>query len=213
MAAFISHQGLVAPMDRSNVDTDAMMPKQYLKCIFKTGYGGWAFDDWRYLDSGDVDVDVSTRRLNPEFELNFPAYQGASILLARENFGCGSSREHAVWGIRDLGFKVIIASSFADIFYNNCFNNNVLAVSLSPEQIDRLFLLAAQGLQLTVNLEQCMVLLPDGEQMAFHIEPKRREKMLKGLDNVATTLLQRQAIQLFESRHRSSHPYYFLSLR
>lgn len=213
MAAFMTHQGLVAPMDRSNVDTDAMMPKQYLKCIFKTGYGGWAFDDWRYLDAGDVDIDVSTRRLNPEFELNFPAYQGASILLARENFGCGSSREHAVWGIRDLGFKVIIATSFADIFYNNCFNNGVLAISLNPEQIDQLFQLATQGLQLTVDLEQCLLLLPDGAQMAFQIEPKRREKMLKGLDNVATTLLQRQAIQSFESRHRGCHPYYFLSLR
>jgi len=213
MAAFITHQGLVAPMDRSNVDTDAIMPKQYLKCIFKTGYGGWAFDDWRYLDAGDVDIDVSTRRLNPEFELNVPDFQGASILLARENFGCGSSREHAVWGIRDLGFKVIIASSFADIFYNNCFNNGLLAISLTPEQIELLFQLAAEGLQLTVDLDQCLLLLPDGRQIAFQIEPKRRERLLQGLDNVATTLLQRQAIQSFENHHRSSHPYYFLSLR
>ncbi|WP_337879430.1 3-isopropylmalate dehydratase small subunit [Rheinheimera sp.] len=213
MAAFITHQGLVAPMDRANVDTDAIMPKQYLKCIFKTGYGGWAFDDWRYLDAGDVDTDVSSRRLNPEFELNNPAYQGASILLARENFGCGSSREHAVWGIRDLGFKVIIASSFADIFYNNCFNNGVLPVRLHPEQIDYLFSLAGQGLWLTVDLAQQLILLPNGEQLAFQIEPKRREKMLQGLDNIATTLLQRRDILLFESRHQTSHPYYFLTLR
>ncbi len=212
MAAFISHKGLVAPMDRANVDTDAIMPKQYLKCIFKTGYGGWAFDDWRYLDAGDVDIDVSSRRLNPAFELNNPDYQGASILLARENFGCGSSREHAVWGIRDMGFKVIIATSFADIFYNNCFNNGVLAISLGAEQIEKLFKLAEQGLTLTVDLDKCVVVLPNGEQMAFAIEPKRREKMLEGLDNVATTLLQRQAIQAFEAKHKTAHPYYFMPM-
>ncbi|MDF3125315.1 3-isopropylmalate dehydratase small subunit [Rheinheimera sp. 1928-s] len=213
MAAFISHQGLVAPMDRANVDTDAIMPKQYLKCIFKTGYGGWAFDDWRYLDSGDVEIDVNSRRPNPDFELNQPAYQGASILLARENFGCGSSREHAVWGIRDMGFRVIIATSFADIFYNNCFNNGILAISLTAEQIERLFGLAELGLRLTVDLDQTVIVLPDGEYMRFNIEPKRREKMLQGLDNVATTLLQREVIRIFEGQHKATHPYYFLTLR
>ena len=214
MAAFVAHQGWVAPMDRSNVDTDAMMPKQYLKCIFKSGYGDWAFDDWRYLDAGDVEVDVSTRRKNPDFELNKTTCQGASILLSRENFGCGSSREHAVWGIRDMGFKVVIASSFADIFYNNCFNNGVLALTLSPEQIQTLFDLSRDtAMSLTVNLQEKRVTLPNGEFYSFELEENRRFKMLNGLDNVATTLLKKQAIQDFEKQHKQTHPYYFTPLR
>ncbi|KXI30446.1 3-isopropylmalate dehydratase small subunit [Paraglaciecola hydrolytica] len=214
MAAFVAHQGWVAPMDRSNVDTDAMMPKQYLKCIFKSGYGDWAFDDWRYLDAGDVDVDVSTRRKNPDFELNKTIYQGASILLSRENFGCGSSREHAVWGIRDMGFKVVIATSFADIFYNNCFNNGILALTLKPEQIERLFELSGdKAMSLTVNLQEKRVTLANGEFYSFELEENRRFKMLNGLDNVATTLLKKQAIQDFEKQHKQTHPYYFTPLR
>ena len=200
-------------MDRANVDTDAMMPKQYLKCIFKTGYGDWAFDDWRYLDPGDVDTDISQRRKNPDFELNQPEYQGATILLARENFGCGSSREHAVWGIRDMGFKVIIAPSFADIFYNNCFNNGLLPICLTEAQVDHLFSLSQQAtLNLTVSLQDKTVTLPNGDVMHFELEELRRHKLLNGLDNVATTLLQAEQIRSFEQQHRMSHPYYFVTL-
>ncbi|WNC72190.1 3-isopropylmalate dehydratase small subunit [Thalassotalea psychrophila] len=208
MQPFILHTGKVAPMDRANVDTDAMMPKQYLKCISKTGYGDWTFDDWRYLDAGDVGVDPKTRRKNPDFELNKPQFQHASILLGRENFGCGSSREHAVWGIRDMGFKVIIATSFADIFFNNCFNNGVLAISLSSEIIDSLFNQAKFGISMTIDLENQKIIC-EQQTINFEVDDMRRFKLLNGLDNIALTLEKVDKIKAFEQQHQHSHPYFF----
>ncbi|QBY04529.1 3-isopropylmalate dehydratase small subunit [Thalassotalea sp. HSM 43] len=210
MQAFKTHTGIVAAIDRANVDTDAIMPKQYLKCISKTGYGDWAFDDWRYLDHGDVDIDVSTRRLNPDFELNQSKFLAASILLGGENFGCGSSREHAVWGIRDMGFKVIIAQSFADIFFNNCFNNGVLAITLEKPVMDRLFALTkqAKSVLMEVDLEHKQLRF-NHKLIHFCIEPSRRFKLLNGLDNIALTLQQADNIKAFEQRHKQRHPYFF----
>ena len=209
MQAFTTHTGLVAPMDRANVDTDAMMPKQYLKCISKTGYGDWTFDGWRYLDAGEVDTDTSTRVKNPDFELNLPQYQNASILLSRDNFGCGSSREHAVWGIRDMGFKVIIATSFADIFFNNCFNNGVLAITLTTDEIDLLFSLTQQqDLTITVDLTN-QKLIANDLTINFSVDDMRRHKLLNGLDNIALTLAKIDKIKQFEQRHKDQHPYFF----
>ncbi|TRX55026.1 3-isopropylmalate dehydratase small subunit [Thalassomonas sp. M1454] len=209
MQAFTTHTGLVAPMDRTNVDTDAIMPKQYLKCISKTGYGDWAFDGWRYLDAGEVDTDTTTRTKNPKFELNKPQYQNASILLSRDNFGCGSSREHAVWGIRDMGFKVIIATSFADIFFNNCFNNGVLAIALSEDEIDLLFKLSQKhDLTISVDLINQQLLVND-LVINFSVDAMRRHKLLNGLDNIALTLAKIDKIKQFEQRHKQQHPYFF----
>ncbi|WP_448212021.1 3-isopropylmalate dehydratase small subunit [Colwellia sp. MEBiC06753] len=218
MQPFVKHTGIVASLDRDNVDTDAIMPKQYLKCIFKSGYGDWAFDDWRYLDKGDVNTPITTRKLNPEFELNQPLFDSASILLSRENFGCGSSREHAVWGIRDMGFKVIIATSFADIFYNNCFNNGILAITLPAADIEQLFnaleqqLSVNQPLSLMVDLEHCQLLLPEQAVLSFSLDEKRRYKLLNGLDTIAMTLAKSDAIKDFEQQFKRQHPYYFNQL-
>jgi len=193
MQPFTTHTGVVAAMDRANVDTDQIIPKQFLKRIERTGFGQFLFYDWRFLEDGKSE--------NPEFELNQPAARGASILLARRNFGCGSSREHAVWAIEDYGFRAVIAPTFADIFYNNCFKNGVLPVRLSEEQVDGLFQRAAehQPYQLTVDLEACEIRDDQGLKISFEIEPFRRECLLQGLDDIALSLAHEDKIAAFEA--------------
>jgi 3-isopropylmalate/(R)-2-methylmalate dehydratase small subunit len=192
MQPFTTHTGLVAPMDRANVDTDQIIPKQFLKRIERTGYGPFLFYDWRYFDDGKTP--------NPEFELNQPSAAGASILLARRNFGCGSSREHAVWAIENYGFRVVIAPSFADIFYNNCFKNGVLPIRLSEEAVDDLFQRAKQpGYQLTVDLNTCTVADAAGLSLPFEVEEARRFKLLRGLDDIALTLEHEAKISAYEA--------------
>ena len=211
MKAFTVHNGLVAPMDRANVDTDMIIPKQFLKSIKRSGFGPNLFDELRYLDEGQPGQDCSNRPLNPEFPLNFPRYQGASILLARENFGCGSSREHAPWALEDYGFRCIIAPSYADIFYNNCFKNGVLPITLPADTVDSLFaaLYGTEGYQLTVDLEQCAITLPDGTELAFEVEAFRRARLLEGLDDIGTTLQHADAIRSYEARVRQERPWLF----
>ncbi len=208
MQAFRVHSGVVLPMDRANVDTDAIIPKQYLKSVRRTGFGPYAFDDWRYLDAGDLDTPVDSRRPNPDFELNDARYAGASILLARRNFGCGSSREHAVWALADQGFRCVIAPSFADIFFNNCFKNGVLPIVLEEETIDELFAFAAGGAELTVDLEQQQIHVGE-RQIDFRVDPARRERLLAGLDDIGQTLQLRAQIQDFEARRRREKPWLF----
>ena len=190
MKKFTRLNGLVAPMDRANVDTDAIIPKQYLKSIKRSGFGVTLFDDWRYLDPGEPDSDHSARRPNPDFVLNQPRYAGASILVARENFGCGSSREHAVWALLDFGIRVVIAPSYADIFYNNSFKNGLLPIALDSSQVDRLFAesQAQPGYRLTVDLERQLVTTPQGEEMGFEIDEFRRYCLLNGLDDIGLTM-------------------------
>ena len=211
MKAFTVHEGLVAPMDRANVDTDLIIPKQFLKSIKRSGFGPNLFDELRYLDEGQPGQDCSQRPLNPEFPLNFPRYQGASILLGRENFGCGSSREHAPWALEDYGFRCVIAPSFADIFYNNCFKNGVLPVVLSAEQVDELFTLlyANEGFTLTVDLEQQRVVLPDGRALSFAVEDYRRLCLLEGLDDIGVTLKSAEAIRAYEAQAAERAPWLF----
>ena len=212
MEAFRKHKGKVAPLDRDNIDTDAIIPKQYLKSIKRTGFGPNLFDDWRYLDQGGLDIDNSSRRLNPDFVLNQAQYQGASILLARENFGCGSSREHAVWALMDDGFRVVIAPSFADIFYNNSFKNGLLPLTLPEPVVDQLFreeAEAAHGYQLSVDLEAQTVTTPGGESFAFEIDAFRRRCLLEGLDDIALTLQQADAIRAYEASRREQAPWLF----
>jgi len=211
MQPFTVHQGLVAPMDRANVDTDMIIPKQFLKSIKRSGFGPNLFDELRYLDEGQPGQDCSQRPLNPDFPLNFPRYQGASILLARENFGCGSSREHAPWALEDYGFRCVIAPSFADIFYNNCFKNGVLPLVLPAAVVDRLFqaLYADEGYTLTVDLEQQQVITPDGEVEAFEVDAYRRDRLLKGLDDIGLTLEHADAIRAYEDEARARRPWLF----
>lgn len=211
MKAFTVHQGLLAPMDRANVDTDLMVPKQFLKSIKRSGFGPNLFDDLRYLDEGEPGQDCSTRPVNEDFPLNFPRYSGASILLTRENFGCGSSREHAPWALEDYGFRCVIAPSFADIFYNNCFKNGVLPVVLSTEQVDELFelLYANEGYSLTVDLQSCLVTLPDGREFSFAAEGYRRQCMLEGLDDIGVTLKSASAIHAYEEGAAVRFPWLF----
>ncbi len=200
MRAFQVESGLVAPIDRANVDTDQIIPKQFLKSIRRTGFGDHLFDAWRFLDEGDVGAKLDDRRPNPDFVLNQPRYQGAAILLARDNFACGSSREHAVWALLEYGFHTVIAPSFADIFFNNCFKNGLLPIVLENKNIDFLFDLVArsEGFGLTVNLpEQCLE-LPDGETLAFAIDPMRKRKMLEGLDDIGLTLAHADQVREFE---------------
>ncbi|EMP56970.1 isopropylmalate isomerase small subunit [Marinobacter santoriniensis NKSG1] len=210
MEAFKTHTGLVAPFDRSNVDTDAILPKQYLKMLEKTGFADFLFDDERYLDPGDVETPVSDRRPDPGFILNRAPYDRASILLARANFGCGSSREHAVWALKDFGVRVVIASSFGDIFFNNCFNNGLLPVILDESTIDELFELASDtdGLELTVDLEQCEIRSPK-KTWHFVIESGRRENLLSGLDEIGRTLTFSESIQAYEAKRRTQEPWLF----
>ncbi len=211
MEKFTSFTGIACPLDRANVDTDAIIPKQFLKSIQRAGFGPYLFDAWRYLDQGEPGQDCSERPRNPDFVLNDPRYLGASILLARENFGCGSSREHAPWALADYGFKVIIAPSFADIFFNNCFKNGILPITLDSAQVDRLFA-AAQGeraLRMRVDLEaQC--LSPDqGPEIRFELDPFRKHCLLEGLDDIGLTLWHLDDIRTYETRHRAQAPWLF----
>lgn len=211
MEAFKSFTGVVAPLDRSNVDTDAIIPKQFLKSIKRTGFGPYLFDEWRYLDHGEPDMDCSNRPLNESFVLNDPRYSGAQVLLARENFGCGSSREHAPWALADFGFKVILAPSFADIFFNNCFKNGILPIKLSNAEIDGLFAKASgeQALQISVDLQQQTLTLADGEVIAFEVDEFRKQCLLEGLDDIGLTLRHSDEITAFEQQRREQAPWIF----
>ncbi|PZP28927.1 MAG: 3-isopropylmalate dehydratase small subunit [Roseateles depolymerans] len=209
MDKFVIHQGLVAPMDRENVDTDAIIPKQFLKSIKRSGFGPNLFDEWRYLDRGEPGQDPATRRPNPDFVLNQPRYAGASVLIARANFGCGSSREHAPWALQQYGFRAILAPSFADIFFNNCFKNGVLPIVLSEAQIARLFdeVAAFPGYQLTVDLPRQVVVKPDGSELPFDIEPFRKECLVGGLDDIGLTLRHADKIRAYEAARIAAKPW------
>ena len=210
MQSFTQVTGLALPLDRANVDTDAIIPKQYLKSIKRSGFGPFLFDDWRYLDAGDLDIDPATRRPNPDFVLNQPRYQGASVLLARENFGCGSSREHAVWALSDYGFRTVIAPSFADIFFNNSYKTGFLPIVLKDEEIDALFAEAqAEGYHLTVDLPEQTVRTPSGRSFRFDIDPFRKDCLVRGLDEIGLTLQQSDAIRAYEARRRQEAPWLF----
>jgi len=211
MEKFVRLNGLVAPLDRPNVDTDAIIPKQFLKSIKRTGFGVNLFDAWRYLDAGEPGMDNSRRPLNTSFVLNQPRYAGAQILLARENFGCGSSREHAPWALMDYGFRVVIAPSFADIFFNNCFKNGLLPVVLDAAAVDQLFreVEAASGYRLTVDLAQQRVTTPAGQNFDFTIDPFRKDCLLNGLDEIGLTLKHAEEIRAFEARRRTEQPWLF----
>ncbi|MDY6980219.1 MAG: 3-isopropylmalate dehydratase small subunit [Pseudomonadota bacterium] len=211
MEKFETLTAIAAPLDRSNVDTDAIIPKQFLKSIKRTGFGPNLFDEWRYLDHGEPGKDNSNRPINPDFVLNQPRYQGAQILLARENFGCGSSREHAPWALLDYGFRVIIAPSFADIFYNNCFKNGILPIVLDSETVDRLFRAvdAQEGYQLTVDLEQQQIRTPDGDTIAFEIDAYRKQRLLEGLDDIGLTLQHADEIRSYEEQQQRQRPWLF----
>ncbi len=209
MQKFTVHQGLVVPLDRENVDTDAIIPKQFLKSIRKTGFGPNLFDEWRYLDPGYPGQDPASRRPNPDFVLNQPRYAGASILLARKNFGCGSSREHAPWALDQYGFRAIVAPSYADIFFNNSFKNGLLPIILSEGQVDQLFneALAFPGYQLTIDLERQVVVKPQGEEIAFDIAPFRKFCLIGGYDDIGLTLRNSDKIKAFESRRLAEKPW------
>ena len=211
MQAFTRLNGLVAPLDRANVDTDAIIPKQFLKSIKRAGFGPNAFDEWRYLDHGEPGMDNSKRPLNPDFVLNQARYLGASILLTRENFGCGSSREHAPWALEDFGFKVVIASSFADIFFNNCFKNGMLPIVLSAQIIESLFqeVEATTGYQLNVDLSHQTITRPNGQSYAFEVDAVRKHNLLNGLDDIGLTMQQQEKIKAFEIRHQQTQPWLF----
>lgn len=209
MQKFNLHKGLVAPMDRENVDTDAIIPKQFLKSIRKTGFGPNLFDEWRYLDAGEPGQDPATRRPNPDFVLNQPRYAGASILLARKNFGCGSSREHAPWALDQYGFRAIIAPSFADIFFNNSFKNGLLPIVLPEATVDQLFneALAFPGFTLTVDLERQVVVRPQGEEIPFEVQAFRKFCLQNGFDDIGLTLRQADKIRAFELERLAQKPW------
>ena len=211
MKAFTTLNGLVAPLDRPNVDTDAIIPKQYLKSIKRTGFGPHAFDDWRYLDPGDLDTPIESRRPNPDFVLNKPQYAGAEILLARKNFGCGSSCEHAVWALEDAGFCCVIAPSYADIFFNNSFKNGVLPIVLTEAQVDQLFheVEANEGYRLSIDLPEQTVTTPSGEVFPFEVDPFRKDCLIQGLDDIGLTLQHADEIRAFEEHHKAAHPWLF----
>lgn len=211
MDKFTRHQGLVAPLDRANVDTDQIIPKQFLKSIKRSGFGPNLFDEWRYQDEGYPGQDNASRTLNPNFVLNKPRYQGASILLTRRNFGCGSSREHAPWALMDFGFRAILAPSFADIFYNNCFKNGLLPIVLDEALIDQLFAEAqsSEGYALTVDLETQKVIKPNGDELAFEIDDFRKHCLLQGLDEIDLTLQQADAIRAYETQRTEKEPWVF----
>jgi 3-isopropylmalate/(R)-2-methylmalate dehydratase small subunit len=209
MDKFTIHKGLVGPIDRENVDTDAIIPKQFLKSIRKTGFGPNLFDEWRYLDPGEPGQDPASRKPNPDFILNQPRYQGASVLLARKNFGCGSSREHAPWALQQYGFRALIAPSFADIFFNNCFKNGVLPIVLSEAQVATLFdeVAAFPGYQLTVDLERQVIVKPQGEELPFDVQPFRKYCLLNGFDDIGLTLRQSDKIKAFEAQRLATKPW------
>jgi len=208
------HKGLVLPMDRENVDTDAIIPKQFLKSIRKTGFGPNLFDEWRYLDHGEPGQDPASRKPNPDFILNQPRYQGVSILLARKNFGCGSSREHAPWALEQYGFRVMIAPSYADIFFNNSFKNGMLPIKLSESQVAQLFdeVAAFPGYQLTVDLERQVVVKPDGVEIPFDVQPFSRYCLMNGLDDIGLTLRHADKIRAFEAERLAQKPWLARSL-
>ncbi|MEK6592414.1 MAG: 3-isopropylmalate dehydratase small subunit [Pseudomonadota bacterium] len=211
MEKFVRKEGLVVPLDRANVDTDAVIPKQFLKSIRRTGFGPNLFDAWRYLDRGEPDSDNSRRPLNPDFVLNQPRYKGATVLLARENFGCGSSREHAPWALLQYGFQAVIAPSFADIFFNNSLKNGLVLIRLDAKIVDKLFkeTEAAAGYRLAVDLEQQTVTTPGGESFRFEIDPFRKHCILNGLDDIGLTLDHAGEIKAFEAQHRERQPWLF----
>lgn len=214
MQKFTLLKGLVAPMDRENVDTDAIIPKQFLKSIRKTGFGQNLFDEWRYLDAGFPGQDPASRKPNPDFVLNQPRYQGASILLARKNFGCGSSREHAPWALDQYGFRAIIAPSYADIFFNNSFKNGLLPIVLTEAQVGQLFdeALAFPGYQLTIDLERQVIVKPGGEELAFEVQAFRKYCLLNGFDDIGLTLRQADKIKAFEAERLAQKPWLAHSL-
>lgn len=211
MQAFTQLNGLVVPLDRANVDTDAIIPKQFLKSIKRSGFGPNAFDEWRYLDHGEPGMDNSKRQTNPDFVLNQARYQGASVLLARENFGCGSSREHAPWALEDYGFRVIIAPSFADIFFNNCFKNGMLPIVLSADDVDTLFkeTEASEGYKLNIDLSEQSITSPSGNLYKFEVDPFRKHCLLNGLDDIGLTMQHQDAIKAFEAKHKVAQPWLF----
>lgn len=212
MEKFHTFTGLVAPLDRANVDTDAIIPKQFLKSIKRSGFGQNLFDEWRYLDHGEPGMDTVQRQPNPEFVLNQPRYLGAQILLARANFGCGSSREHAPWALQDYGFRVIIAPSFADIFFNNCFKIGLLPIILDAAVLDRLFeaVKSTEGYSLTVDLQKQTVTTPNNEEFNFDSDTFRKHCLLNGLDEIGLTLQQTEKIKQFEQKRRNEQPWLFM---
>jgi 3-isopropylmalate/(R)-2-methylmalate dehydratase small subunit len=210
MQPFRTLTGLVAPLDRANVDTDAIIPKQFLKSIKRSGFGPNLFDAWRYLDRGEPGIDASRRRVNPDFVLNEPRYRGAEILLARRNFGCGSSREHAPWALLDYGFRALVAPSYGDIFYNNCFKNGLLPIVLSPHEVDRLFadVAALPGFRLAIDLERQTVATTDGSVVfGFEVDPFRKHCLLGGLDDIGLTLAHADEIRAFEAKRLAEQPW------
>jgi len=215
MKAFTQHSGLVGPMDRANVDTDMIIPKQFLKSIKRSGFGPNLFDELRYMDEGQPGQDCSQRPLNPDFPLNLPRYSGATILLARKNFGCGSSREHAPWALEDYGFRTVIAPSYADIFYNNCFKNGLLPVVLTEQQLDVLFaeMYADEGYQLMVDLVEQKVVRPNGENFEFDIDQFRKDCLIQGLDEIGLTLQSAQKIKDYEKTRAEQQPWVFGAIK
>lgn len=211
MQKFTLLEGLVLPLDRANVDTDALIPKQFLKSIKRSGFGPNLFDEWRYLDHGEPGMDNSRRLLNTDFVLNKPRYQGSQILLARENFGCGSSREHAPWALEDYGFRVIIATSFADIFFNNCFKNGLLPIRLDADKVDTLFKAVEpnEGFRLKIDLEQQSIVSPDGSIIKFEVDAFRKHCLLNGLDDIGLTLQHVGEIKAYEGAHLVAQPWLF----
>ena len=211
MQAFTQLNGLVVPLDRANVDTDAIIPKQFLKSIKRSGFGPNAFDEWRYLEHGEPGMDNSKRKINPDFVLNQARYQSASVLLARENFGCGSSREHAPWALEDYGFRVIIAPSFADIFFNNCFKNGMLPIVLSADDVDALFeeTEASEGYKLNIDLSEQSITSPSGKSYKFDVDAFRKHCLLNGLDDIGLTMQHQDAIKAFETKHKAVQPWLF----
>ncbi|MFD1216099.1 3-isopropylmalate dehydratase small subunit [Microbulbifer celer] len=211
MKAFTQHKGIAAPMDRANVDTDLIIPKQFLKSIKRTGFGPNLFDELRYLDEGQPGQDCSQRPVNPDFPLNHPRYAGASVLLARKNFGCGSSREHAPWALDDYGFRAVIAPSFADIFFNNCFKNGLLPIVVDEDTVEQLFqeMYAEKGYALTIDLEKQQVIKPNGETIGFEVDEFRKHCLLNGLDDIGLTLEDADAIRSYEAKRREQAPWLF----
>ncbi len=209
MKPFKKISARVVPLDRANIDTDAIIPKQFLKSIRRSGFGPYLFDEWRYLDRGEPGMDCDNRPLNPDFILNQPVYHGAGILLTRENFGCGSSREHAPWALEDYGFRVIIAPSFADIFYNNCFKNGILPIKLASAAVDHLFRECKPGYTLDVDLAEQTITTRFGEVIHFDIDPSRKHRLLNGLDDIALTLQRSEAIKAYEAKRAEEAPWLF----
>jgi len=209
MQAFTVHKGLVAPMDRENVDTDAIIPKQFLKSIARSGFGPNLFDEWRYLDKGEPGQDLASRKPNPDFVLNQPRYQGASVLIGRKNFGCGSSREHAPWALEQFGFRALIAPSFADIFFSNCFKNGLLPIVLPELQVARLFdeVQGFNGYSLTIDLPRQVVVKPDGTELPFDVQPFRKYCLVNGFDDIGLTLRHADKIKAFEAERLARMPW------